>query len=43
MRVVTLATVACTALAPADGTWSTATPIPERIQEMHAAVLHGKF
>ncbi|MGH7568295.1 MAG: Kelch repeat-containing protein [Gemmatimonadales bacterium] len=43
MRLLALLLVACSGLAEADPRWSTAAPIPERIQEMHAAVLHGKI
>ncbi|MGH7754380.1 MAG: Kelch repeat-containing protein, partial [Gemmatimonadales bacterium] len=35
--------LACSSLATTDGSWSTAAPIPIRVQEMHAAVLGGRI
>src|SRR2546425_12445914 len=32
-----------TRFANPPGKWSTAAPLPERLQELHAAVLHGKI
>src|SRR3989442_1049552 len=43
MRVLALALVAGTALTQPQGSWSTAAPLPERLQELRAAVLHGKI
>jgi hypothetical protein len=40
---LTLILIACAASTPADPHWSTARPIPEPLQEMHGAVLHGKI
>jgi Raf kinase inhibitor-like YbhB/YbcL family protein len=41
MKGLVLAALAGAAISPAP--WSTATPLPERLQELHAAVLHGKI
>src|SRR3989442_7135324 len=38
-----LPALAACALAASGSPWSTAAPIPERIQETHAAVLHGRI
>ena len=37
-----LAVLACTGSVPIDPRWSTARPLPEPLQEMHAAVLDGR-
>src|SRR3989454_768190 len=42
MRHLLLVLAVC-ALAASGSPWSTAAPIPEPIQETHAAVLHGKI
>src|SRR5437879_9953342 len=42
MRHLRLVLAAC-ALAASGSPWSTAAPIPEPIQETHAAVLHGRI
>ncbi len=42
MRHLSVALVACS-VTSSDPRWSTATSIPEPLQEMHAAVLHGKI
>lgn len=44
MRFLLVALTTCTAGAlGTDARWSTAAPIPERVQEMHAAELHGRI
>src|SRR2546428_4930000 len=43
MRLLTLALVAGAAHPQPQGSWSTAAPLPERLQELHAAVLHGRI
>jgi len=41
-RPLTLTLIACAVSTPVDPRWSTARPLPEPLQEMHAAVLNGK-
>ncbi|PYO15272.1 MAG: galactose oxidase, partial [Gemmatimonadetes bacterium] len=43
MTRLLLALVAATSVLSSDGRWSTAAPLPEPMQEMSAAVLHGKI
>src|SRR5256712_14188828 len=41
--LMSLLLAALTSFAISPGQWSTAAPLPERLQELHAAVLHGRI
>src|SRR2546426_11740927 len=41
--LMSLLLAALTSFAISPGQWSTAVSLPERLQELHAAVLHGKI
>ena len=43
MRLAAALATLATSVLPSDGRWSTAAPLPEPIQELSAAVLHGKI
>src|SRR5437773_11136387 len=43
MRLLAHLLVAATSTIAADGRWSPATPLPEPVQELSAAVLHGRI
>jgi len=43
MSFAALALLACLAVNQGDGRWSAAAPLPEPVQELSAAVLHGRI
>src|SRR6266699_1560426 len=43
MSFPALALLACLAVTQGDGRWSAAAPLPEPVQELSAAVLHGRI
>src|SRR2546422_539737 len=43
MKPLAVVLLACATAVPGDGRWSPAAPLPEPIQELSAAALHGKI